>query len=44
MDSKKEALKILKQSLVETMGTVQQNKPHTSYMAFLVPKIKQVDF
>ncbi|MFJ7935751.1 pyridoxamine 5'-phosphate oxidase family protein [Sporosarcina sp. NPDC096371] len=34
MDSKKEALKILKESPVGTMATVQQNKPHTRYMTF----------
>ena len=34
MNSKKEALKILKESFVGTMATVQQNKPHTRYMTF----------
>ena len=34
MNSKKEALKILKESFTGTMATVQQNKPHTRYMTF----------
>ena len=34
MDEKKTALKILKESFVGTMATVQQNKPHTRYMTF----------
>jgi general stress protein 26 len=34
MDAKKTALKILKDSLVGTMATIQQNKPHTRYMTF----------
>ncbi|AOV08735.1 pyridoxamine 5'-phosphate oxidase family protein [Sporosarcina ureilytica] len=34
MDSKKEALKILKESYVGTMATVYGNKPHTRYMTF----------
>lgn len=34
MDEKKAALKILKESFVGTMATVQQNKPHTRYMTF----------
>ena len=34
MNEKKAALKILKESFVGTMATVQQNKPHTRYMTF----------
>ena len=34
MDTKKAALKILKESSVGTMATIQQNKPHTRYMTF----------
>jgi len=34
MDERKAALKILKESFVGTMATVQQNKPHTRYMTF----------
>ena len=34
MNDKKAALKILKDELVGTMATVQQNKPHTRYMTF----------
>lgn len=35
MDLKKEALTILKESLVGTMATVQQNKPYSRYMTFI---------
>ena len=34
MDAKKTALKILKESYVGTMATIQQNKPHSRYMTF----------
>ena len=34
MDAKKTALKILKESFVGTMATIQQNKPHSRYMTF----------
>lgn len=34
MNAKKTALKILKESFVGTMATIQQNKPHTRYMTF----------
>lgn len=34
MDEKKIALKILKESTVGTMATIQENKPHTRYMSF----------
>ena len=34
MNAKKTALKILKESFVGTMATMQQNKPHTRYMTF----------
>ncbi len=34
MNTKKTALKILKESSVGTMATIQQNKPHTRYMTF----------
>ncbi|NYF25432.1 pyridoxamine 5'-phosphate oxidase family protein [Sporosarcina sp. JAI121] len=34
MNAKENALKILKESSVGTMATVQQNKPHTRYMTF----------
>jgi general stress protein 26 len=34
MDAKKMALKILKESYVGTMATIQQNKPHSRYMTF----------
>ncbi|MCZ2259682.1 pyridoxamine 5'-phosphate oxidase family protein [Sporosarcina sp. G11-34] len=34
MNEKKIALKILKESAVGTMATIQQNKPHTRYMTF----------
>ncbi|MHA6260359.1 pyridoxamine 5'-phosphate oxidase family protein [Sporosarcina sp. CAU 1771] len=34
MNDKKTALKILKESYVGTMATVQQNKPHARYMSF----------
>ena len=34
MNEKETALKILKESFVGTMATVQQNKPHTRYMTF----------
>lgn len=35
MDGKKVALKVLEESFVGTMATVQQNKPHSRYMTFL---------
>ena len=34
MNAKKTALKILKESYVGTMATIQENKPHTRYMTF----------
>ena len=34
MNAKKSALKILKESMIGTMATIQQNKPHTRYMTF----------
>ncbi|KAA0966039.1 general stress protein [Sporosarcina sp. ANT_H38] len=34
MNTKKTALKILKESNVGTMATIQNNKPHTRYMTF----------
>ena len=34
MNAKKSALKILKESYVGTMATIQENKPHTRYMTF----------
>ena len=34
MDAKKTALKILNESYVGTMATIQQNKPHSRYMTF----------
>jgi general stress protein 26 len=34
LNTKKAALKILKESSVGTMATIQQNKPHTRYMTF----------
>ena len=34
MNAKKSALKILKESYVGTMATIQQNKPHSRYMTF----------
>jgi len=34
MNEKKIALKILKESAVGTMATIQQNKPHSRYMTF----------
>ena len=34
MNAKKSALKILEESYIGTMATVQQNKPHTRYMTF----------
>lgn len=34
MTVKETALKILQESLVGTMATIQQNKPHTRYMTF----------
>ncbi|HJF31241.1 MAG TPA: pyridoxamine 5'-phosphate oxidase family protein [Sporosarcina psychrophila] len=34
MNAKETALKILKESFVGTMATIQQNKPHTRYMTF----------
>lgn len=34
MNAKKTALKILKESFVGTMATIQENKPYTRYMTF----------
>lgn len=34
MNAKETALKILQESLVGTMATIQQNKPYTRYMTF----------
>ena len=34
MNAKKAALKILEESYVGTMATIQENKPHTRYMTF----------
>lgn len=35
-NAKEQALKILNDNMIGTMATVQQNKPHSRYMTFLM--------